>query len=121
MNSTMVNQSEKDQYRYIVYWYSPLTSPFSFNPLMDFEFHHWALLKRMTTDNIKRVSYEVTPLNWVHVTNILHTATGGMAIYCMFPTTIIIIEIVDLKPGKLHVMGSSSVDLHLGILPSTPV
>ena len=51
MNSTVVHQTKKDQD--IVYWYSPLTSPFSFNPLMDFEFHHWTLLERITTDNIK--------------------------------------------------------------------
>ena len=51
-------KKEKD----IVYLYSPLTSPFSFNPLMDFEFHHWSLLKRITTDNIKGVTWELTPL-----------------------------------------------------------
>ena len=45
-----------------------------------------------------------------------------MAIFCMFPTIIIINEVVDLKPGKLYVMRLCfSVDLHLGILPSTPV
>ena len=31
---------------------SPLTSPFSFHPWMDLEFHHWSLLKRKTFNKI---------------------------------------------------------------------
>ena len=63
MDSTVVKQQKKND-QDIVYLYSPLTSPFSFNPLMDFEFHHWPLLKRITTYYIEGVAWELTPLNY---------------------------------------------------------